>query len=60
MSEDNFGNARTVRNIYEQAFRRHAVAFYENENIDPDELDAEDIDELENINDSKQSVGFVK
>lgn len=60
MHKDNFGNARTVRNIYEQAFRRHAVAFYENESIDPDVLGAEDIDELVDINDNKPVFGFKK
>ena len=58
MLKDNFGNARTVRNIFEQAFRRHAVSYYEHENIDPDELDAEDIDELVDIDDKRRPLGF--
>ena len=44
--KDNFGNGRTVRNIYEDAFRRHAVNYYtknEKGKFKSDVITAEDI-----------------
>ena len=58
MKKDNFGNGRAVRNIYEQAFRRHAVNFYENPNRDPDLLTADDIEEPIAVVERKQAIGF--
>lgn len=59
MKKDNFGNGRTVRNIFEQAFRRHAVNYYENEDRDPDLLTEDDIIAPVSIGDRKSPIGFI-
>jgi len=59
MKKDNFGNGRTVRNIYEQAFRRHAVNYYQHSgDPDPAVITADDIDELTDVNGSGPRIGF--
>ena len=59
MQEDGFGNGRTVRNIYEQAFRRHAVRFYEGEACDPDVIVADDIFTPVAVNENSTRIGFA-
>ena len=59
MKKDNFGNGRTVRNIYEQAFRRHAVNFYAGDKpLDAATITAEDIAELTDVGGSGTRIGF--
>ena len=58
MKKDNFGNGRAVRNIYEQAYRRHAVRYYENINVDPDLITEDDIDEVYTSVEHRNSIGF--
>ncbi len=60
MKKDDFGNGRAVRNLFEQAFRRHAVRFYENPDIDPDVLTEEDIEAPVAINGKDSRVGFIR
>ena len=38
----NFGNARTVRNVFEKALNKHAVRVID-EDADPEKLTAQDI-----------------
>lgn len=57
--KDGFGNGRLVRNIYEQAFRRHAVNYYDQEGRDPNCITPEDIERLEDVNKRPSSIGFV-
>ncbi len=58
MQRENFGNGRTVRNIFENAFRKHAYRYYSERNVDPDCFSAEDIDDPAEIDDRKRAIGF--
>ena len=59
MKRPNFGNGRTVRNIYERAFRRHAVNYYNNADWDPDCIMAEDLEDVTDINQKqRRHIGF--
>ena len=58
MQKNNFGNGRTVRNIYEQAFRRHAVRYYEQKNVRPDIIQAADISGVTEIYSNRRIIGF--
>ncbi len=57
--KDNFGNGRAVRNLYEQAYRRHAVHYYENDDRDPDQFTADDIKEFPTLDEHRNTFGFV-
>ena len=58
--KEDFGNGRTVRNLFEQAFRRHAVNFYENpEESEENVITACDIEELSHANEKAiKKMGF--
>lgn len=58
MKKENFGNGRTVRNIFEQAFRRHAANYYQTENRDPDLLLPDDIEDPSEVGGGKSKIGF--
>lgn len=58
MKKPNFGNGRTVLNIYERAFRHHAVNFYNNEDWDPDCIMAEDLEDVVDSNEKQVRIGF--
>lgn len=58
MKKANFGNGRTVRNIYEQAFRHHAVNYYKNEDWDPDCIMAEDLENATDLSEKRIRMGF--
>ncbi len=57
---NNFGNARTVRNIFEQSFRLHAQNFMKNPNVVKRfELDENDIVPLSGVIDKNKPIGFT-
>ncbi len=60
MKKDNFSNGRTVRNIYEQAFRNHAVHFYSGVDSRSDCIAPKDIEESVNIDSKPRVIGFGK
>ena len=59
MKKDNFGNGRTVRNIYEQAFRRHAVNYYNDKKLNPDLFTADDLEPPVEVNENRVQIGFT-
>lgn len=59
MNKDNFGNGRTVRNIFDHAFRRHAVNYYSLGAVKKDVISAKDIEGLLDVNERKiGKLGF--
>ncbi len=59
MRSDDFGNGRTVRNVYEMAFRRHAVNYFSSgRNLDPATFTADDIPEPDEIGAHGPRIGF--
>ena len=59
MKKEGFGNGRTVRNIYEQAFRRNAVNYYETNDSLPDVLEPAEITGMAEINENAiKTIGF--
>lgn len=59
MNKDNFGNGRTVRNIFDHAFRRHAVNYYSMGTVKKDVITAKDIEGLTDVNEKKiGKLGF--
>lgn len=59
MKKENFGNGRSVRNIYEQAFRRHAVNYYNDKIQDPDLLTEDDLEMPVEVNENRVKIGFT-
>ena len=55
-----FGNGRTVRNLFEEAFRNHSVNYYENgEKVEENVITACDIEELSHANEKAiKKMGF--
>ena len=58
MKQENFGNGRAVRNIFENAYRKHSVRYFSEEEVDPDCFTADDIDAPVEINEKKINLGF--
>ncbi|GEM_PF-3159171 len=54
---DDFANARTVRNIFERAYKNHAVRFVEN-GCEENELSEKDMDMEDLIDESYVPMGF--